>query len=54
MRLIERFAIVGVSAAPYLIAAPKFHFNKPVGIGERLASEPGDIRLAVLQNRFGL
>src|SRR6185295_2761065 len=54
MRLIKRFTIVSVSAAPYLITAPELHFNKPVGVGKRLASEPGDIRLTLLQYRLGL
>ena len=45
MRLIERFAIVGISAASNFFAAPEFHFNKPVGIGKRLARQTGDVRL---------
>ncbi len=54
MRLIQRFAVVGVSAAPNFITASEFHFNKPIRIGQRLASEADDVGLASSQNRFGL
>jgi hypothetical protein len=50
MRLIESFAIVGISAAPDFIAAPEFHLNEPIGIGECLAGEPSDVRLSIFQN----
>ena len=54
MRLIERFAIIRVGATPHFFASSQFHFQEPVGIGKRLASETSDVGLALLQNRLGL
>src|SRR5882672_6905596 len=54
MRLVERFAVVCVSTTPDFIAPPQSRFNKPVGIGKRLASQAGDVCLALLQDCLGL
>ena len=54
MRLIERFAVVRISAASDFIAASEFHFDKPIRIGKRLAREPGDVCVALFQNRLRL
>ena len=53
MCLIQRFAIVCVSAAPNLGTAAQFHLNEPIGIGQRLAGKAHNIRVTVLQNGFG-
>ena len=54
VRLVESFAVVCVCAAPHLIASPEFHFQKPIGIGERLPRQSDNVSLALSQNRFGL
>src|SRR5207248_4971611 len=52
--LIERFAIIGVSAAAYFLSPPEFHFAKPIGIGEGLTRHADHVCIFVLQNRFSL
>ena len=54
MRLIEGFAIVRVSAAAHFLAPANFHFAKPIGIGQGLAGHADDVRIAILQDCFGL
>src|ERR1700730_554521 len=52
--LIQRLAIVGVYAYAYFIAAAGGDFGKPVGIGQRLASQPDNIRRALGKCPLGL
>src|SRR5829696_4726757 len=53
VRLVERFAVVGVGAAAHLRAAPRERLQKPVGVGERLAGGADDVRVAAPQNLLG-
>src|SRR5258708_12828650 len=54
MRLIQSFAVIRVSATANFSAATKFHFYKPVGIGECLARHANNIRVTAAKNLFGL
>src|SRR2546430_17648611 len=51
--LIERFAVIGVSAAAYFFTPPEFHFAKPVRIGEGLARHSDNVGVTTSENRFG-
>src|SRR5260370_20869344 len=54
MRLIQSFAIIGVSAATHVIATSQSHFSKPIGIGDCLARHATNIHVTALQNWFRL
>src|ERR1041385_518372 len=54
VRLVERFAVIRISAAPHFSATAEFHFAKPVRIGERLPRHADDVRIVALENRFSL
>src|SRR5829696_8933360 len=53
VRLVERFAVVGVGAAPHLRAAPLAGLEEPVGVRERLARGADDVGVAAPQNLLG-
>ena len=54
MRLIKRFTIVCVRATPHLIAAPEFHFYKPIRIRKRLTRHADNVSLSLAQDLFSL
>src|SRR3984957_6815032 len=52
--LVERLAVVGVQTQAHLGTAPAPDLAEPVRIGERLARETHDVRLAVGEHGLGL
>src|SRR5689334_9930154 len=54
MRLIERFAVIRVRAAPHLRTTPQPDLYKPIGICERLPRHPNHVSLVQPQYLFRL
>ena len=54
MFLVQALAVVGVLAQPHLGTAAQPHFLEPVRVRQGLPGKADDIRLVLLQQRFGL
>src|SRR3989442_13143150 len=54
MCLIQRFAVICRRTATTFITPTEFHFQKPIGIGQRLTCHAGDVSVTASQNLFGL
>src|SRR5260370_9460117 len=54
MRLIQSFAVICVGATPNIFAVSGSHFYKPIGIGQGLSRQAGDIGVTAVNNYFRL
>src|SRR5258707_15242327 len=54
MRLIQGFAVICVRATPNIFAVSGSHFYKPIGIGQGLSRQAGDIGVTAVNNCFRL
>ena len=54
MLLVEPFAVVGVLAAAHFGTAAQPHLLPPIRVGEALTGRRDEVRIAALQDRFGL